>query len=253
MRAGACRGTRAVADGAAALRRVASEAPAGDREVGSAASTSSRSVGRARRTCCAGSSSGAGRRASPSVWAGRKARTAYVHVLEGEPAEEDVAVLRRARRAQRPGDGGRGRGSLPTTTAIPYVLATDVVRVGAGEAFPLEAIARAIAARLGERGAPLAARVPLLREAVSEQLVAAFARKERPVARSCAVEQAVPICRVLALNELPARAPRRAGLRRCRHDPLDRLPELVATRRRRFRAACPRARASVAAARRAGR
>ena len=57
------------------------------------------------------------------------------------------------------------------------MLATDVVWVGAGQAFPLEAIARAIAARLGERGAPLAARVPLLREAVSEQLVASFARK----------------------------------------------------------------------------
>ena len=43
------------------------------------------------------------------------------------------------------------------------MLATDVVWVAAGEAFPLETIARVLAARLGEQGAPLAARVPLLR------------------------------------------------------------------------------------------
>ena len=48
-----------------------------------------------------------------------------------------------------------------------------------GEGFPVEAIARVIAARLGEEGAPLAARVPVLRRAVCERLVAAFAQEER--------------------------------------------------------------------------
>ena len=66
------------------------------------------------------------------------------------------------RRRTWPCCGAHGARSVPAIavavgvaddTAIPYVLATDVVRVGAGQAFPLEAIARAIAARLGERGA----------------------------------------------------------------------------------------------------
>src|SRR5262249_2336119 len=43
--------------------------------------------------------------------------------------------------------------------------------------FPLQTIAREIAARLGARAAPLATHVPPLREAGSEQLVASFARK----------------------------------------------------------------------------
>ena len=98
-----------------------------------------------------------------------------VYVLGREPNEEDERALKRARRARVPivavaaGSGGED-------VAIPYVLATDVVRVGAGEGFSHEAIARALAARLGEEGAPLAARLPFLRRAVCEGLVAAFSR-----------------------------------------------------------------------------
>ena len=69
------------------------------------------------------------------------------------------------------------RGSATGLATIPYVLATDIVRVEVGEAFPLEAIARALAARLGERGAPLAARVPLLHDPVCERLVESFSRR----------------------------------------------------------------------------
>jgi uncharacterized protein (DUF697 family) len=100
---------------------------------------------------------------------------AYVHVLAGEPGDEDVAALRRARRA--------GVSVIAVAvgvaedTAIPDVLATDVVWVGAGQAFPLGTIAQAIATRLGEGGAPLAAHIPLLREQVCEELVSSFARK----------------------------------------------------------------------------
>jgi hypothetical protein len=105
---------------------------------------------------------------------------AYVHVLAGELRAEDVAVLRRARHARVPAIAVAV--GFAEHMAIPYVLATDVAWAGEGQALPLEAVAQAIAARLGEHGAPLAARVPLLREAVTEQLVAAFARRNGIVA-----------------------------------------------------------------------
>ncbi|HEU5243815.1 MAG TPA: hypothetical protein VFU33_05380 [Gaiellaceae bacterium] len=148
----------------------------------------------------------------------------YVHVLAGAPRDEDVALLRRARRARVPGIAiAVGFADAP---AIPYVLATDLISVGAAQAFPLEAIARAIAGRLGEHGAPLAARVPLLREAVSEQLVTSFARRNGIVA--AAVWSRGADLPVLALNELRlvlrlAQAHGAAG------DIGERLPELAAT------------------------
>ena len=60
---------------------------------------------------------------------------------------------------------------------VPYVLATDVVEVPAGAGFPVEEIAAALAARLAERGASLAARVPALRDAVCAQLIDTFSRR----------------------------------------------------------------------------
>jgi uncharacterized protein (DUF697 family) len=60
---------------------------------------------------------------------------------------------------------------------LPYVLATDVVHVPAGQGFPVEQIAAAIARRLGEDGTALAARLPTLRPAVCEQLIKSFSRK----------------------------------------------------------------------------
>jgi uncharacterized protein (DUF697 family) len=122
----------------------------------------------------------------------------YLHVLVGGPSEADEATLRRARQARVPviavaaGETG--------DIAIPYVFATDVVRVAPGRGFPVDAIARAIAVRLGEDGAPLAARVPLLREAVSEQLVSSLAWKNGVVASAVWIRGSdLP---ALALNEL---------------------------------------------------
>jgi uncharacterized protein (DUF697 family) len=149
---------------------------------------------------------------------------AYVHVLADEPGDEDVAVLRRARRAGVP-EIAVAVGVARDST-IPYVLATDIVGVGAGEAFPLETIAQAIATRLGEDGAPLAARVPLLREAVSQRLVEAFARKNGLLAAAIWVPGAdLP---VLALNQfrLVLRLAQAYGVA---DDPPERLPELTAT------------------------
>jgi uncharacterized protein (DUF697 family) len=149
--------------------------------------------------------------------------TAYVHVLAGELDDEDVAVLRRARRTT--GAAIAVAVGFPDETTIPYVLATDVVRVGQGQAFPLEAIARAIAGRLGEHGAPLAARVPLLRAAVGEQLVGSFARRNGIVA--AAVWTRGGDLPALALNEFRL-VLRLAQVHGAPGEVGDRLPELAA-------------------------
>ena len=99
-----------------------------------------------------------------------------VYILAHEVREEDEAALRRARRARVP-IVAVVTGRLADALSIPYVLATDVVRVPAGEGFPFETIVRVIAGRLGEDAAPLAAGVPALRRAVANALVASFARK----------------------------------------------------------------------------
>ncbi len=117
-------------------------------------------------------------------------------------------------------------GALAEGVSIPFVLATDVVRVEAGEGFPVGEITRVIAARLGEDGAPLAARLPVLRRPVCEQLVARFARKNGIFAAAVFVPGAdLP---VLALNQVRMllRIEQAYGLE---VDPRERAPELLAT------------------------
>jgi uncharacterized protein (DUF697 family) len=65
----------------------------------------------------------------------------------------------------------------PEVDEVPYVLATDLVRLQPGRGFPVAALAAVIAGRLGEDGAPLAARVPVLRRAVADELISSFARR----------------------------------------------------------------------------
>lgn len=60
---------------------------------------------------------------------------------------------------------------------VPYVLETDLVRVAAGAGFPVDEVAHALARRLGEGGTALAARLPVLRRAVVDQLIRSFAKK----------------------------------------------------------------------------
>jgi uncharacterized protein (DUF697 family) len=60
--------------------------------------------------------------------------------------------------------------------SLPYVLATDVVRVPRGHGFPVDEVAVALARRLGEDGTALAARLPVLRRAVCSALIRRFAR-----------------------------------------------------------------------------
>jgi hypothetical protein len=156
--------------------------------------------------------------------AGPDGADAYVHVLAGEPSEDDVAALRRARRGRVPAIvvavGLSDRGA-----SIPYVVATDVVRIDAGEDFPLDEIASAVAARLGEDAAPLASRVPLLRGPVCDRLVESLARKNAFLGAAVWVRGTdLPI---LVLNELRLvlRLAQANGLEGIR----DLLPELAAT------------------------
>jgi uncharacterized protein (DUF697 family) len=98
---------------------------------------------------------------------------ALVHILAGTPDKDDERVLREAAHARIPivvvthGDPGH----------IPYVLDQNVVRVGSGSSLPVEEIAKRLARSLGEAGTPLAARLPVLRRPVCEELIRKFSRQ----------------------------------------------------------------------------
>lgn len=140
----------------------------------------------------------------------------YVHIATGD----DEGALRAARRAR-----------VPIVAVafddepLPYVLATDIVRVGPGERLPVDRIAAALAVRLGEAGAPLAGRLPVLRGAVCDRIVASFARKNGIVGVAVFVPGAdLP---VLALNQVRMLLllDQAYGLEL---DPRERLPEVLA-------------------------
>jgi uncharacterized protein (DUF697 family) len=163
-----------------------------------------------------------GREASPgAVRADAEPRGAavYVHVMGGA---DDAAELKRARRARVPIVAVADA----RVDAVPHVLATDVVRLPPGQGFPLDEITDAIARRLGEDGAPLAGRVPVLRRAVAHELIRSFSRKNGIVGAAVFIPGAdMPI---LALNELRLvlRLHQAYGLE---VDPRERLPEIMAT------------------------
>lgn len=60
---------------------------------------------------------------------------------------------------------------------LPYVLDTDLVRLRPGQGFPVDEVARALARALGLQGTGLAARLPVLREAVVSELIRVAARR----------------------------------------------------------------------------
>jgi uncharacterized protein (DUF697 family) len=95
---------------------------------------------------------------------------ALVYVLPGEPIEDDVRALRAADRAGVPIICV----TRPGVENVPYVLATDLVSVGAGSTFPVDEIAAAVAHRVGEAGTGLARRLPVLRAAVCDELIRSF-------------------------------------------------------------------------------
>ena len=123
---------------------------------------------------------------------------ALVRVLSGAATEEDERDLRAANRARVPivvvQTKGVGEGE------IPYVLPTDVVHARPGESLPLDEIARRLAGRLGEAGTALAARLPALRDAVCDELIDDFSRKNGILGAAIFVPGAdLP---VLTLNQL---------------------------------------------------
>ncbi len=100
---------------------------------------------------------------------------AVVHVLAGPLDNDDEKVLKDAARARVPivvvAAGPTDPGH------IAYVLDQNVVRVGAATALPVEEIATRLARALGEAGTPLAARLPVLRRPVCEELIRKFSRQ----------------------------------------------------------------------------
>jgi uncharacterized protein (DUF697 family) len=121
---------------------------------------------------------------------------ALVLVLAGPPAESDEALLKRARRGRVP---VVCLAAGPVKGPIPFVLAADVVRAEPGQGFPVEELAAVLARRLGEAATPLAARLPVLRDAVCAHLVESFARRNAITAAAVFVPGAdLPI---LTLNQ----------------------------------------------------
>jgi uncharacterized protein (DUF697 family) len=97
-----------------------------------------------------------------------RVENAAVLVWVGPPDED---VLRGADRA------GVPIVAVTDADEVPYVLATDLVRVPPGQGFPIDEIAHAVARKLGEDGTALAARLPVLRRAVCEELIRSFSKK----------------------------------------------------------------------------
>jgi uncharacterized protein (DUF697 family) len=142
----------------------------------------------------------------------------YVRVVGGSPDDEEA--LKRAHRAKVPIVA-----VADPNARVPYVLPTDVVPLPPGQGFPVEAIAKAVAAKLGEEGTALAARLPVLRRAVCEQLIESFARKNGIVGAAVFIPGAdLP---VLALNQL--RLVLRIAAAYGEQIDSERLPELLTT------------------------
>ena len=91
-----------------------------------------------------------------------------LRLIDGDPSEDDRAVLRRLGKAGTPvivvRRGGSGR--------VPHVLADDVVDVDLDPLQAITEIATAIARAAGPAGLSLAARLPMLRTPVSRRLIA---------------------------------------------------------------------------------
>jgi len=104
----------------------------------------------------------------PSAVVEGRVENAAVLVWVGPPDEE---ALRAASRA------GVPIVAVTDADELPYVLATDLVRVPPGQGFPVNEIAHAVARKLGESGTALAARLPTLRRAVCDELIRSFSKK----------------------------------------------------------------------------
>jgi uncharacterized protein (DUF697 family) len=96
---------------------------------------------------------------------------ALVYVLAHDLTSEDEGELRRA---DEHGVPIVVVGPEPTTP-IPYVLATDVIPLRAGEGFPVAELATLLGGKLGEEATQLAACLPVLRRGIAQALIARVA------------------------------------------------------------------------------
>ena len=145
-----------------------------------------------------------------------------VHVVAGPHSADDERVLRAAHTAKVPIVVLLADPDLDDR-AVPYVLATDVLRVERGRGFPLDAIARRVAHKLGERGTALAAQLPIVRRAVCAELIESFARKNGIVGAAVFIPGVdMP---VLTLNQL--RLVLRIGAAYGEELDTQRLPEIL--------------------------
>jgi len=148
---------------------------------------------------------------------------ALVYIVGDTLTEQDELVLKSARRARVPIILlTAGRRPLED---IPYVLATDIVRVEPGHGFPIDKLGEALAGRLGEKATSLARRLPVLRAPIVEKLVESFSRKNGILGAAIFIPGAdFP---VLTLNQL------RMVLRICAAHGMtvdrERVPEILAT------------------------
>ena len=125
---------------------------------------------------------------------------ALVYVIAGDVDEDDERALREAHRTGVPIACALAGPVAAKPAEIPYVLATDVVRVPSGAGFPVDEIARVLARMLGEKATPLAARLPVLRDAVCNDLIARFSRQNAVLGAAVFVPGAdMP---VLTLNQI---------------------------------------------------
>jgi uncharacterized protein (DUF697 family) len=145
-----------------------------------------------------------------------------VYILAAEPTDEDRRMLAEAHRLRVPIVAVLADPSLDD--AVPHVLATDVIRVPPGSGFPLDEIAHVLARRMKETGVTVAARVPALRRAVCEELIASASKTNAILGVAIFVPGAdLP---VLTLNQL--RLVLRIGLAHGYEIERERVPEVLA-------------------------
>jgi uncharacterized protein (DUF697 family) len=156
-----------------------------------------------------------GEQAAVREWSDTGASSAAAVLVWIGKADEDA--LRAASLAHVPIVG------LTDGESLPYVLDTDLVVVRPGQGLPVLEIGRAIASALGARGAGLAARLPVLRDAVVDDLILSCARKNAVIAAAVFVPGVdMP---VLTLNQV--RLVLRIGQAYGREIDQSRLPELL--------------------------
>jgi uncharacterized protein (DUF697 family) len=131
---------------------------------------------------------------------GIEGAAALVYVLVAEATADEVAVLREAERARIPSIAVIASSGGERTPDPPYVLPARVVRVSSGSGFPVDEIARLLARALGDRGTTLAARLPVLRDHVVDDLIRRYARQNAILGASGRVTKAtMPL---LTLNQV---------------------------------------------------